>query len=173
MIGRVMTAPLVLGALAALAGCGSEPAKEVAEAPAASLTAGKYAVQIEVSDLTQTDLAAPSTTLKKGDKGTVETCVAADGTFDTKLFAEGGDKCTQQGHYARNGRASVQLLCTRPGEKGSVVHTVDGSFTRDGFQLTDDMGTQFRSETDYRLIRKLNGTRTGECPAAPAEGAKG
>lgn len=169
MIARVLT----VAALAALAGCGGEPAKPAEEAPAASLTAGKYAVQVEVSDLTKTDLAAPSTTLKKGDKGSVETCIGADGTFDTALFAEGKDQCQQQGNYARNGRASVQLLCTRPGEKGSVVHAVDGSFTRDGFELTDDMGTQFRSETDYRLIRKMTGVRTGECEAGAAAEAKG
>ena len=173
MIARYMTA----AALAALAGCGGEPAKEAKEAPPASLTAGRYAVQVEVSDLTKTDLGAPSTVLKKGDKGTVETCLGADGTFDTALFAEDKDQCQQQGNYARNGRASVQLLCTRPSEKGSVVHAVDGSFTRDGFTLTDDMGTQFRSETDYRLIRKMVGTRTGDCtPAAagaPVAEAKG
>ncbi len=166
MIARWMTA----AALAALAGCGSEPAKEAKEAPPATLTAGKYAVAVEVSELTKTDLGAPSTVLKKGDKGTVETCIGSDGMFDTALFAEGKDQCSQQGSYARNGRASVQLLCTRPSEKGSVVHTIDGSFTRDGFQLTDDMGTQFRAETDYRLIRKMTGTRTGECtPAASKE----
>lgn len=156
-----------------LAGCGGSdgggaPAKaEIA----AKLGAGLYEVTADVASLTSTDKSTPATKVKQGDKIAVKACVGPDGKLDPALLAEAGDTCTSPSSYARNGRLSVQLACTRAGENGGVMVTTDGKFTADTFEGQAQSETQFYGDGDYKMTRKLTAKRVGDCPAGGVKAA--
>ena len=137
------TIAIIAGAML-LAGCGgAETPKAEDEAIASKLDAGLYDVAGEVTSLASTDKTSPATKLAKDAKTGAQACVEADGKPDAALFAEAGDKCTTNSSYVRNGRLNMQYQCTRPGNPGYVMVTVDGSFTKNGFEGTAQSQTGF------------------------------
>ena len=151
-----------------LAGCGSGDGGGDAGAKteiAAKLGAGLYEVTADVASLTSTDKTTPATKVKQGDKVAIKACVAVDGKLDPALLGEVGDTCTSQSSYVRNGRMSVQLVCKRAGDNGSIMVTTDGKFTADSFQGQAQSETQFYGDGDYKMTRKLTAKRVGDCPA--------
>lgn len=160
-----------LGAVALLAGCGSEAPKPAAEAKAKTLSAGEYEVSSEVTKLASADKSTPATALKMGEKSVIRACVAADGKLDPAMFIEAGDTCTPQSSYMRSGRMSVQYQCSRPG-RGNLYPAADGNFKADSFEAIVTAATQFSGDGDYSLVRKLTAKRVGDCPAkaTPAAG---
>jgi hypothetical protein len=160
----------VAGLALALVACGGEKKQEAAavEEVPASLAAGLYELSSEVTDLSSTDKTTPATKLKKGDKGTVKACVAADGKPEPELLAEAGDKCEIKNSYIRNGRMSAQMSCSRDGHTGYVMPAMMGSFSKDGFEGEITTLTYFYADGDYRMIRRISAKRVGDCPAGAA-----
>lgn len=157
-------------AAALLAGCGGggeAGGNEAAAEKAAALAAGEYELSTTVEELRSTDDSTPATALKAGAPATVtRACVAADGTVDADMFAEGEDECSVTDSYLRNGRMSVQLRCTRAGKSGNVMQLADGDFSADSFEATVLGSTGFGGPGDYEMTRKVTARRVGDCPAA-------
>ena len=151
-----------------LAACGGEPQRPAAEEAAASLSAGLYEVNAEVTQLASTDKTTPATKLKQGDKLVTRACVAADGKPDPALLAEAGDTCEIKNSYIRNGRMSAQMSCTREGKNGLVMPAMMGSFKADGFEGDINSLSYFVDDGDYRMTRKISAKRIGDCPPAAA-----
>ncbi len=159
----------VAGVALMLAACGGGEKKQEAaaaeEAPA-TLAAGLYEVNGEVTELTSTDNTTPATPLKQGDKVATKACIAGDGKPAPELLAEAeGDKCKVDSSYVRNGKISAQGSCTREGQSGGVMPSMAGDFTADGFKGEITTATYFAKEGDYRMTRKVTGKRIGDCPA--------
>lgn len=151
-----------------LGGCGGGGDAPAKTEKAAKLGAGLYEVTADVAGLASTDKTAPATKLKQGDKVAIKACVSADGVPDTALLGEPGDACTSPSSYVRNGRMSVQLVCKRAGDNGSIMVTTDGNFTADGFEGQAQSETQFVGDGDYKMTRKLTARRVGDCPPGGA-----
>lgn len=155
-------------ALAACGGGGAEKQAAADEAPPASLAAGLYEVSAEVTQLASTDSSTPATKLKQGDKLTTKACVAADGKPEPELLAENGDKCELKNSYIRNGRMTAEMSCSREGKTGSVMPAMNGSFSKDAFEGEITSLTYFTDDGDYRMTRKIDAKRVGDCPAGGA-----
>lgn len=153
----------------ALAACGEKPAP--VEETAASLAAGLYELNGEVSELTQLDKRTSATKLKLGDKLSIKGCVAGDGTPAVELLAEDGDKCEFRDKYVRNGRISAQLACTREGVAGQISPMLSGKFKADSFEGEITTGTYLYDHANYRLVRKVTAKRIGDCPPEAAKTA--
>ena len=150
-------------------GTKSETPAAEEEAPA-KLADGLYELSYEVVSVDSTDKTTPATKLKAGDKGVVKACVTG-GKPDPALLAEEGDKCEIKNDYIHNGRMSAQMSCERTGMSGQVMPAMMGSFDRKGFEGDITALTYFVKDGDYRLVRKVEAKRVGDCPAggvAPA-----
>ena len=152
------------GLALALAACGGETKKAAVEEVPATLAAGLYELNAEVTQLASTDNSTPATKLKQGDKVTTKACVAADGKPAPELLAEAGDKCELKNSYIRNGRMTAELSCRREGENGSLMPAMNGNFTKDGFEGEITSLTYFVDDGDYRMTRKVTAKRIGDCP---------
>src|SRR5687768_12075426 len=160
----------VSGMVLAVAACGGGEQDKAAEEVPATLAAGLYELNAEVTQLASTDNSTPATKLKQGDKVVTRACVAANGRPAPELLAEAGDKCEQNSGYIRNGRMTIELSCRREGENGSVMPAMNGNFTKDAFEGEITSLTYFVENGDYRMTRKVTAKRIGDCPAqAPAE----
>ena len=151
-----------------LASCGGEKPAAVAEESAAKLSPGLYELNYEVITLASTDNSTPATKLKQGDMGVIRACVAADSKPAPELLGEEGDKCEIKNSYIRNGRMSAQMSCTREGASGPVMPAMMGSFKDGSFEGEISTLTYFVKDGDYRLVRKIDAKRVGDCPAAAA-----
>ena len=164
---------MLAAAATALSGCGGDAPEQTKAGSerVASLTPGEYELSWTVVDVKSTDQTTPATSLKAGAPATTtRTCVGADGSLDPAAFAEGGDACTVNEQYIKNGRMSLQLKCTRAGQTGNAMQGVDGDFTADGFEATVLGSTGFGGSGDYTMTRKVTAKRIGDCPAGgPAE----
>ena len=172
-----MKAKLMAAAVAVLvSACGGQeqPTDNGSEQVPAALNPGEYEVTTLVESLRSTDGTAPATKAqasKPGDKPVMHrACIASDGTVEPVMFAEAGDECRIENAYARNGRLTLNLSCTRPSAPGQVLQSVNGFFTADGFEATVDTGTYLTGAGDYTMRRKLKGQRVGDC--APKEEKK-
>lgn len=163
-----MFARLTAGAaLIALASCAEDkPAPAAPEVPA-TLPAGLYQVDSEVTQLRSADKTTPATRMKLGDKTTMQACVAADGAPDMAMFVDAGDKCEVTNSYTRSGRISVQYQCSRKG-RGSLYSAADGKYSADGFEALVNMSTSFSGAGDYQVTRRVTARRTGDCPPGGA-----
>lgn len=163
----------VLAAAAAVlaSGCSQdEPAPVENESDSAgALAPGLYQATWTVSGIKSTDTSPPSNGIEQGATGTAQGCVAADGTIDPALFAEGEDACTASSSYVRSGRISMQLECSRPGENGQVMQSVNGSGNAEGIEAEVSTTTYLAAVGDYQMTRTLTAKRVGECPPAGAD----
>ena len=156
-------APLLL-----LAACDDAPKINKRAGEAKQLTAGAYEVSAKLNTLAKSDLEAPATKAKIGDKTTLKGCVAADGTPDATLFIEPDDVCKPTQSYSSGAILNIQYNCQRKGKSGSVNYSIDGQFTADSFTAKATTGTSFASPDDSVANRSLTGKRVGNCPAAVA-----
>lgn len=167
---------MTMAAAALLAACGGggpeQSTNEGSEQVPAALNPGLYEVATVVQSLRATDGTTPATKSKaaaEGDAPVVHrACVAADGTVEPAMFSEAGDECRIDNVYARNGRLTMQLACTRPGTPGQVMQSVNGKFTADAFEADVTTATYLTGAGDYAMQRKLTAKRVGDCPAAAA-----
>lgn len=157
-------------ALAACGGGGKQEQATVEQTPA-TLAAGLYELNAEVTQLASTDNTTPATKLKQGDKLVTRACVTDDGKPAPELLAEGGDKCELKNSYIRNGRMTAEMSCSREGKSGSVMPAMSGKFSKEGFEGEVTTLTYFVDDGDYRLTRKITAKRVGDCPAEGGEKA--
>lgn len=165
---------LIVYAFAALlVGCGQESAvNNGSEQVPAAINPGEYEVTTVVESLRSTDQTTPATKAKADGKAvTHRACIASDGTVEPAMFSEAGDECRIDSVYARNGRLTLALSCSRPGAPGLVAQSVAGTFSADGFEATVETATYLTGAGDYAMRRKMVGKRVGEC--APKEDKAG
>ncbi|WP_395623205.1 DUF3617 domain-containing protein [Sphingomonas daechungensis] len=147
------------------------PAQKPVEAPKV-LAAGQYEGTWKVDSIRSVDRTTPATKLKQDATGPVTGCVAADGSIDAALFAEGEDKCTIANPYVRNGRIGMELTCARKGQAGEVRESVSGTFAGDSIDADVSTTTYLAGTGDYAMSRKIEVKRVGECaPAKPEKAA--
>jgi hypothetical protein len=123
---------LTAAAAALLAGCGGggeQPADNGSEQVPAALNPGEYEIATLVEDIRSTDGTTPATKAKASAAGdqpiTHRACIASDGTVEPVMFAEAGDECRIDNVYARSGRLTMQLACSRPG--APIAHRAPGA----------------------------------------------
>ena len=151
------------------AGCSDEVKVDKRAAEAKQMLAGDYEVVTRVTRLDSADKTKPATRLKIGDTSTTHGCVSANGTPDTKLFIDPGDKCSTGNSYFSGAIINAQLACTRAANPGNVSFGVDGSFTADSFKAHVITRTSFAGSGDYVMERELTARRTGNCAPATAK----
>lgn len=156
---------VIVAGAALLAGCGQEPPVDNgSEQVPAALNPGDYEVTTLVESLRSTDHTTPATKAKADGKAvTNRACIASDGTVEPAMFSEPGDECRIGNVYARNGRLTLSLSCTRPGAPGMVAQSVSGTFSSDGFDTTVQTATYFTGAGDYAMVRKMTGKRVADC----------
>lgn len=159
-------------AAAALAGCSeTKPAEQGSEQVPAALNPGEYEVTTQVESLRSTDQTTPATKIKAdGQARTHRACVASDGTVEPAMFSEEGDECRIDNAYARNGRLTLSLSCSRPGAPGTIAQSVSGTFSADGFDASVQTATYLTGAGDYAMTRKMTGKRVADC--APKDAAE-
>lgn len=152
-------------AAALLAACGQEkPAENGSEQVPAALNPGEYEVTTLVESLRSTDQTTPATKAEANGKPiTHRACVASDGTVEPAMFSEAGDECRIENVYARNGRLTLSLSCSRPGAPGLVAQSVSGTFSSEGFDAMVETATYLTGAGDYAMRRKMTGKRVGDC----------
>lgn len=166
---------LIFAATAAIlvSACSEEaPVKQKEETTPTTLAAGQYQGSWKVASVQSVDKTTPATELKQDATGPAAACVAADGTIDPALFAEGGDSCTVANPYVRNGRIGMDLTCKREGESGQVRQSVSGTFTGDSIDAEVSTTTYLAGAGDYSMTRSVTAKRVGECIVAPATAEK-
>src|SRR5690606_6644147 len=137
---------LIVLPILALAACGESGAVQnnsTAEVRPAALAPGQWTLRTEVTAFTQTDRTEgkrPVIASSVGTRATETVCVAADRP-PVDIFAGAGNDCRADNPYVRNGRISVQMLCTREGLTGNVMVAADGSFTDDSITFDRDVRT--------------------------------
>lgn len=152
-----------------LTGCSEAPPPDNgSEQVPAALNPGEYEVTTLVESLRSTDQTTPATKAKADGKTYMHrACVASDGTVEPTMFSEAGDECRIDNAYARNGRLTLSLSCSRPGAPGTVAQSISGTFAADGFAADVQTATYLTGAGDYAMTRKMTGKRVGEC--APKE----
>jgi hypothetical protein len=149
-------------------GGGGEEQK--AQAQAATIEAGQWETSFEVTEHRSVDKTTPVLKAAAGDKETAALCVAeADkATPPPELFAGPGYACKYRSSYVRNGRINASLDCTRPGIRGQLMLSVDGSYTGTSFEGTVQTTTYLPGDGDFASMRKIAGRKTGATCAAAA-----
>ena len=167
-----MRALLIVPFCLAAAACsgGDDNANQAAAAPA-SLPAGTWQAEFEVTKFDSTDKTTPALKAKKGDKEQASSCVpeADRANPPPALFAGEGYSCTYQNSYIRDGMINATIACTRPELKGQINMAVQGSYDAKSFEATVDSTSFLPGPGDFTMSRKLKGKLTpGACQAAPA-----
>ncbi len=155
--------------LCILAGCSeTTDTAKAEEAPEATmLDAGQWQVSREVTRLTQADKGNPAIDTPAGTKSASQACVgeAERKKPDPALFAEEGESCTYKNFYMGNGRLNVSLACERPKLSGSVLKTVEATFTASGIDGTSRIDTYLASDGDVKIDQKIVAKHIGACAA--------
>ena len=163
---------MTMAAAAMVSACGGsdQPSGKGSEQVPAALNPGQYEIATVIEELRSTDGTTPATKAKPSAEGdqpvTHRACIATDGTVEPVMFSEPGDECRIDNVYARNGRLTMQLACTRPQAPGQVMQSVNGKFTADAFEADVTTATYLTGAGDYTMRRKLAGKRVGDCPAS-------
>jgi hypothetical protein len=164
---------LMLVPLAAIAACGGEEQKAKAPEQLQALPAGQWEMSYEVSNFRRADEGQPKLNMPVGTRGTASACIAeADTTRPPMgLFAgsEFEDCAWGENFYMRNGRLVSSGLCQRDGV-GQVEVTISANFTGTTFNGTAEMLTRLVSDGDVVLATRIEGRRSGDCPAGGESG---
>ncbi len=157
---------IAAGAVFLVSGCGGEEPQQNQSAAAAELSPGQYEASWKITQLRSTDNTTPATNLQQDMSGTTLACVGPKNAFDSALFAEDGDECTEDSRYARNGRINLSLTCKREGAGGEIRESVNGTYKADSFEAEASTTTYLSGDGDYALMRTVTAKRVGECPPA-------
>lgn len=161
--------------LAALGACSAtEEAENKAEPVAASIDAGFWEMNYEVTSMRVAGNRPAAVKAKEGDKASASLCVAeADRAKPAPaLFAGEGYECSYRESYIKNGRLNATLTCARQGIAGDIMMSVDGTYTGTSMDATVNATSYLPGEGDFQMETKLAGRRVGECPAAADMPAK-
>jgi hypothetical protein len=155
-----------------LAACGGgETEQKVAAPRAASIAAGQWQLSSEVTAFRGVDQGTPKIDAPVGTRAETAACVAEGHQPPTSMFSGEGYRCNYDSFYARNGRLSATLACSREGLSGQVMMGVDGTF--DGSTITFDreIRTVLATDGDVEFTEHVTGRLGGACtPEASEEG---
>jgi hypothetical protein len=159
---------LCLGAAA----CGGGPEEKKAEEVPAMLPAGTWTVSSEVTALRSLDGTPPAIKAKVGDKDSATFCVPkASAQPEAALFAGSGYTCGYKSAYIKEGILNATIDCRRADIEGSILMSVQGSYTATGFTGTADTTAYLPGRGDFAMSRKISGSvKPGACTPAPAAG---
>jgi hypothetical protein len=157
---------LCLGAAA----CGGAPEEKKAEEAPALLPAGTWTVSSQVTALRSLDKTPPAVKAAVGDKDTTTICVPkASGEPSANLFGGTGYECAYKSAYIKQGMLNATVDCRREDVEGSIMMSVQGSYTASGFTGTADTTAYLPGPGDFAMSRKLSATvKPGACTPAPA-----
>jgi hypothetical protein len=155
-----------------LAACSEEAPPQQQPQQRAALAPGEYEANWTVTEVRSTDKTEPASELTVGATGTTRGCVVQGPVIDPALFAESEDECTSTSSYARGGRISIQMECSRPDQPGPVMQSVNATSAAEAFEGEVSTSTYFSGFGDYSMIRTITGRRLGDCPAE-ADAAQG
>jgi hypothetical protein len=155
--------------LAAACSDGASDEKKGEEA-AATMQAGQWQIDSEVTAFRSTDKATPALKAAVGDKATAAACIEAgkEGKPPAEMFAGAGYECDYKDHYMRSGRINISLQCERDALEGKIMMTVEGSYKGDSFEGVANANSLLSGDGDFAMSTKLAGRRTGPTCAAPA-----
>ncbi|MBV9932151.1 MAG: DUF3617 family protein [Alphaproteobacteria bacterium] len=156
---------LCLGAAA----CGGAPEeKKPAEVPAL-LPAGTWTVASEITALRSLDKTTPAIKAKVGDKDSLTVCVDKPGPQPpANMFAGTGYECGYKSAYIKDGMLNATIDCRRADVDGSIMMTVQGSYTATGFTGTAETTAYLPGAGDFAMSRTLTGSvKGGACTPAP------
>jgi hypothetical protein len=168
---KSLTLLLCLGAPA----CGGAPEEKKAQEAPALLPAGTWAVASEITALRSLDKTPPAIKAAVGDKDSLTVCVEkASRQPPANMFAGTGYQCTYKSDYIKEGTVNATLDCRRADVEGSIMMSVQGSYTATGFTGTADSTAYLPGRGDFAMSRKISGTvKAGACTPAPAPDAEG
>jgi hypothetical protein len=128
-------------------------------------------VNSEITGFRSLDKTTPAIKAAVGDKETETVCVQkAAAEPPPSLFAGSGYQCSYRSAYIKEGTLNATLDCRRGDLQGSVMMTVQGSYTASGFTGTADGTAYLPGPGDFAISRKLSGTvKPGACTPAPAD----
>ena len=154
---------------AAACGGGSESEKNAAQPRAESLAAGMWELTSEVTTLQALDDGSPRIDTPVGTRTTASVCVGS-GRPPTAFFAGEGYTCVYDRYYVRGSRLNVTLRCTGEGLPGSISILAEGRFEAESLEFQRHLSTALSGSGDVRIISRVTGRRTGDCPAGDPEG---
>ena len=166
---------LTMLAACSLAACSGGGEEKKVEAAAATMEAGQWQTDFEVTGHRTTDKTEPALKAAVGDKETGSACIAAgsEATPPPELFSGPGYKCSYKTSYIRNGRINAALTCSRAGLSGEIMMSVDGTYTGTTFEGTVSTSTYLVSNGDFASTRKISGRKAGPTCAAEEPAAGG
>jgi hypothetical protein len=105
-----------------------------------------------------------------GDKDSATFCVPkASPQPEPALFAGSGYTCSYKSAYIKEGILNATIDCRRADVEGSIMMSVQGSYTATGFTGTADTTAYLPGAGDFAMSRKISGTvKPGACTPAPA-----
>lgn len=168
---RILT--IVPLCLAAAACSGGDEANNKAAAAPATLPAGTWQAEFQVTKFDSADKTTPALKAKVGDKEQNSTCLqqADRAKPDPTLFAGAGYSCTYQTSYIQDGTINANIACTRPELKGTINMSVSGTYTADRFEADVDSNSYLAGPGNFRMTRKVKAKLTpGSCQPAAADG---
>jgi len=160
--------PLCLAAAACSGGGEENKAAEAADA----MQAGQWEVSSEVSAFRSADKSTPALKAAAGDKSSAPACIEA-GKEDkppAAMFAGVGYECDYKDRYISGGRINLSMECEREALEGTVVVSVQGTYTGESFEGTTTATSFLPGDGDFVMNSKISGRRTGPACAAPAAG---
>jgi hypothetical protein len=176
-MGDALMRNLTILAACSLAACSGGGEEKKVEAPAATMEAGQWQTEHQVTAHRSTDKTEPALKAAVGDKETGSACIAAgsEATPPAALFAGPGYDCTYKNSYIRGGRINAAMTCKRAGIGGEIMMSVDGTYTGTSFDSTVSTSTYLVGNGDFESSRKVSGRKTGPtcAPETPAAGGTG
>ena len=166
MMKRIMVAAVPLATLAALGGCGSEPAPAPQEEAPIVMQAGQWQL-IRKTTGYNTPTVTPAEyqeALKQVSYDKVCIAVDAAGVPDANALAGSeGTECTYKDKMLRKGRLIATLSC-KAGSGTSEI-TVEGNYTADTLTAGTTMTKTDGGQPVLRTTHDVTGKRLGDCPA--------
>ena len=168
----------------ALAACGGddvsvtnaspeEVAKKVDEAGGARFNPGEWETTVETVSVDIPGLAPQMKEqmiqLMLNKKQVGRNCVAPEQAKSppAEVLANSQGRCTYEKFTMAGGKIDGTLLCDAEG--GKMTMRMTGSFTRDSFEIENDMETTMPGGAQVMKIKaKTSGKRLGDCPAGKA-----
>lgn len=182
-VGLVM--PVLL-----IAGCGKSPDDvemknasiadvQKAAAKVETITPGQWTVTTEITDVrlpgvegADPRIAEAMTQQMKGRTQTQTSCVTPEQARGPSSALIGGDAngaCSFETFSLLRGTLNAVMTCRKEGEPGQMVIATNGAYGGDRIEMESVMRIEQTldqpKDKAMRLVAKVSGKRTGECPA--------
>jgi len=159
-----------------IAGCnsadapkGKQDAAEVAsEMKGMNLRAGQWEATYEIVSIDGAGMPPEAMAMMKGNKTSVRNCITPEQAAkpDADFMAGQKDsKCEYRDWSMRGGKISGTMSCAIEGQ-GEMVMAMDGSFTRDSYDMVTEMDNPGLPDgMTMKIKSRTSGKRVGDCPA--------